>query len=136
MKIKALMIFILGLLIFTSCNQPKLNSKTFILTGTVEGANTKYLILHYNDSSNVRKSDTIEIKNNGFIIEGNLNNTQEAAITSNLTGEYIDENGLLFFLEPTKIDLALKENKFAEAKINGSKTQVENVNFNKKNSEN
>lgn len=132
MKIKSLKIFILGILIFNSCNQPKSNSKTFVIKGTVDGTNTKYLILHYNDSSNVRKSDTIKINNNIFFKEGYLNNTQEAAITSNLTGEYIDANGLLFFLEPTKIDLALKENKFAEAKINGSKTQIENVNFNKK----
>ena len=132
MKVKSLIIFILGLIIFNSCNQPKSNSKTFVLKGTVEGTNTKYLILHYNDSSDVGKSDTIKLHNNTFFKEGYLNNTQEAAITSNLTGEYLDANGLLFFLEPTTIHLALEENKFAEAKINGSKTQIEYVNVNNK----
>lgn len=129
MKIKSLILLLLGLIIFLSCNQHVLNDKTFILTGRVDGTNTEYLILHYNDSSNVRKSDTIHINDNVFFKEGTINNTQKVAITSNLSGDYIDSNGLLFFLEPNKIDLTLKEGYFDKAEIHGSKTQIENDNL-------
>lgn len=42
-----------------------------------------------------------------------------------------DPNLLNFFLEPNKIDLVLKEGEFQNAKIIGSKTQIENETLNK-----
>jgi len=42
-----------------------------------------------------------------------------------------DPNRLMFFLEPNKIDLTLKEGEFPNAKISGSKTQIENENLDK-----
>jgi peroxiredoxin len=131
MNIKYPLPLILTLIFFHSCNHRQSNDKNFILTGTVDGPNTEYLILHYNDSSNVRKSDTIKINGKVFYKEGNLNSTQKVAITSNLTGKYLDSNGLLFFLEANKVELTLKEGEFAKAKVNGSITQNENYDFQK-----
>ncbi len=132
MKVKFLISLVIGLIIFTSCSEHQSNGKTFILKGRVDGPNTEYLVLYYNDSSNVRRSDTIPIIDNVFFKEGHLNNIQKVAIVSNLSPGYIDANGLVFFLEPNKIDLTLKEGEFDKAKINGSKTQIENENLNKK----
>ncbi|MBP1841698.1 TlpA disulfide reductase family protein [Formosa algae] len=132
MKIKALTIFTLGLFILTSCNQLKSNSKSFVLKGKIDGSNTEYVILSYIDSSNVYVSDTLPVENQSFSKEGYLMNTQMVSLTSNLTGRYMeDPNRLMFFLEPNKIDLTLKEGEFPNAKISGSKTQIENENLDK-----
>lgn len=133
MKIKVLIIFNLGLFILTSCNQPKSNSNAFILKGKIDGSNTKYVVLSYVDSSNVYVSDTLPVENQSFSKEGYLINTQMVSLTSNLTGRYMeDPNRLRFFLEPNKIDLILKEGQFANTKIIGSKSQIENENLDKK----
>ncbi len=131
MKIKALIIFTLGMFMFIFCNQPKSNSKAFILKGKIEGSSTKFIILNYIDSSNIYVSDTLPIVNESFSKEGYIINTQMVSLRSNLTGRYAeDPNGLDFFLEPNKINLDLKEGEFEKAKIDGSKTQIENVNLN------
>jgi len=129
MKIKSLIPLVFGLIFSPSCNQNESSDKTFILTGRIQGPNTEYLVLHYNDSSNVRKSDTIQINENVFLKKGTINNIQKVALTSNLSGEYLDSNGLLFFLEPNKVDITLKEGDFHKAEIQGSKTQIENDNL-------
>ena len=133
MKIKVLITLTLGLFILTSCNQPKSNSKVFVLKGQIDGPNTEYIILSYLDSSNVYVSDTLPIKNKSFSKEGFMMNTQMVSLTSNLTGRYMeDPNRLLFFLEPNKIDLNIKEGQFANAEITGSKSQIENKNLEKR----
>lgn len=133
MKIKALISLILGLYIMTSCNQPKYNRKAFVLKGQIDGPNTEYVVLSYLDSSNIYVSDTLPVENQFFYKEGYLMNTQLVSVTSNLTGRYMeDPNRLMFFLEPNKINLNLKEGEFVNAKINGSKTQIENENLNSK----
>jgi peroxiredoxin len=132
MKIKTLITFTLSLFILTSCNQPKTNSKSFILKGKIDGSNTEYVVLSYLDSSNVYVSDTLLVENQSFSKEGYLMNTHLVSLTSNLTGSYMeDPNRLMFFLEPNKIDVTLTEGQFAKAKINGSKTQIENENLDK-----
>ena len=130
MKTLSLVILVLSLLLNSSSHQPKSNSKAFILKGKIEGSNTEYIILSYIDSSNVYVKDTLPIKNQSFSKEGYLMNTQEVSLTSNLTGRYMeDPNLLMFFLEPNKIDITLKEGEFSKAKINGSKTQIEKENL-------
>lgn len=126
MKTLSLVILVLSLLLFSSSHQPKSNSKAFILKGNIVGSNTEYIILSYIDSSNVYVRDTLPIKNQSFSKEGYLMNTQEVSLTSNLTGRYMeDPNLLMFFLEPNKIDITLKEGEFSKAKISGSKTHIE-----------
>lgn len=133
MKIQTLITLTCGLFILTCCNQPKPNSHAFSLNGKIEGSNTKYLVLSYLDSSNVYVSDTLPVQNESFSKEGYLMNTQMVSLTSNLTGRYMeDPNRVQFFLEPNKVDLNLKEGQFVNAKIIGSKSQIENENLDKK----
>ena len=132
MKIKLLISLVLGLLILTSCSQPQSNSKAFILKGTIDGPNTEYIILSYFDSSSVYVSDTLPVINESFSRKGHLINTQKVSLASNLAGRSVeDPNRLNFYLEPSEIDLTLKEGEFSKAKINGSKTQIENDNLDK-----
>lgn len=132
MKIKSFLIITLGLIILTSCNQPKSDDKAFSLKGKIDGSNTEFVVLSYLDSSNVYVSDTLPVENQSFSKEGYLINTQMVSLTSNLTGRYMeDPNRLMFFLEPNKIDLTLKEGEFSNAKIIGSKTEIENETLNK-----
>lgn len=127
MKIKGLTTFTLALIILTSCKQPKSNSNAFTLKGTVEGPNTEYVVLSYVDSSNVYVTDTITVENKSFFKKGYLIHTHLVSLTSNLTGEYMeDPNRLQFFLEPNKIEVTLKEGQFSDALITGSKSQIEN----------
>ena len=132
MKLKGLTTFTLVVIILTSCNQPKSNSNAFTLKGTVEGPNTEYVVLSYLDSSNVYVHDTLIVENNSFFKQGNLIHTQLVSLTSNLTGGYMeDPNRLQFFLEPNKIEVALKEGQFSNALITGSKSQIENEHLDK-----
>lgn len=127
MKIKSLTTFTILLFILTSCNQPKSNSKTFTLKGKVDGPNTEYVVLSYIDSSDVYISDTLPVKNNSFFKQGYIIHPQSVSLTSNLTGMYMeDPNRLLFFLEPNKIEVSLKEDQFPDAQITGSNSQIEN----------
>lgn len=132
MKIKSYIIITIGLIILISCNQPKLNDKAFFLKGKIDGSNTEFVVLSYLDSSNVSVSDTLPVENQSFSKKGYLMNTQKVSLTSNLTGRSMeDPNRLMFFLEPNKIDLTLKEGEFSNAKISGSKTQIENEDLDK-----
>ncbi|PNW26425.1 TlpA disulfide reductase family protein [Formosa algae] len=131
MKIKTYATITLGLLILTSCNQPKRNPKAFTLNGKIEGSNTEYVILGYRDSSDVYISDTLPIVDQSFSTEGYLMHTSMVGLTSNLSKNSMeDPNRLKFFLEPTEIDIKLKEGEFPNAKISGSKTQVESEELN------
>ena len=132
MKIKSFLIITHGIIILTSCHQPKSDDKAFSLKGKIEGSNTEFVVLSYLDSSNVYVSDTLPVENQSFSKEGYLMNTQMVSLTSNLTGRYMeDPNRLMFFLEPNKVDLTLKEGEFSKAKIIGSKTEIENETLNK-----
>jgi len=126
MKFKGLTTFTILLFILTSCNQPKSNSKTFTLKGKVDGQNTEYVVLSYIDSSDVDISDTLVVENNSFFKQGSLIHPQLVALTSNLTGVYMeDPNRLRFFLEPNEMEINLKEDQFPDALITGSKSQIE-----------
>lgn len=130
MKTKSLIIIIL--IILTSCSQPKNNTKAFLLKGKIDGSNTEYMVLRYFDSSNVFVADTLQITNGFFTTKGHIINTQMVSLSSNLTGRSIeDPNNLIFFLEPNKIDIILKQGQFKKAKISGSRTQIEKENLDK-----
>lgn len=126
MKIKSLITVTLGVIILLSCNQPKTNSKAFTVKGTIDGSNTEYVVLNYIDSSDVYISDTLMVEDNSFVIQGLLAHPQLAALTSNLTGVYMeDPNRLRFFLEPNEMEIDLKEDQFPDALVTGSESQIE-----------
>ncbi len=133
MNIKGLTTFTVLLFILTSCHQPKSDKKSFVLKGTVDGPNTEYVVLSYMDSSDVYISDTLPVKNNSFFKQGSLIHPQLVSLTSNLTGDYMeDPNRLQFFLEPNEMEITLQEDQFPDALIVGSKSQIENENLAKK----
>ena len=126
MKLKSLIKFTLGVIILTSCNQPKSNNNAFTLKGTVDGPNTEYVVLNYIDSSDVYVSDTLPVENNSFFIQGSLTHPQLVSLTSNLTGVYMeDPNRLRFFLEPNEMEIDIKEDQFPDAIVTGSESQIE-----------
>lgn len=126
LKIRFLILTILGFIVFNACGEKEANDKVFSLNGTIKGDNTEYLLLIYTDSTFNRKIDTIQVVNNSFITKGTLCNPQEVALVSNQSPGYItDENGLVFFLEAGEVNLKLEEGHFVDALITGSKTQKE-----------
>lgn len=126
------MIIVIVFTIFNSCDKTQNDSNTFFLKGKIEGPKTEYMVLRYFDSSNVYVADTLRIKNGLFSTKGHVINTQRASLSSNLSGRSIeDPNNLMFFLEPNEIDIVVKEGQFANAKISGSKTQIEKENLDK-----
>jgi len=126
MKIKSLISVTLGVIILLSCNQPNTNSKAFTVKGTIDGSNTEYVVLGYTDSSNVYVSDTLMVEDNSFFIQGFLAHPQLDALTSNLTGVYMeDPNRSRFFLEPNEMEIDIKEDQFPDALVTGSKSQIE-----------
>lgn len=111
-----------------SCEQEQ--QKVFALEGEFSGQHTEYLLLHYTDSLNNYVEDTIRIDGDKFYVETALSSPQKVSLTSNLTGEEMeDPNRLLFFLEPEKVRIDLAEGQFSQAKISGSKTQLESENL-------
>ncbi|WP_228851535.1 TlpA disulfide reductase family protein [Aegicerativicinus sediminis] len=128
MKNKYYTIILLGLINLISCKQSKSNEKGFRLKGTINGSNTEYLVLVYQDTSNAYVVDTIPVVDNSFTTKGSLINPQLVTVMSNLTGRYMeDPNRLLFFLDPGEIELDLKEGDFPNAKIVGSDSQLEKI---------
>lgn len=115
---------LLAIFLLISCEQSESNN--FTLEGDIDGSNIEYLVLQYINNSDLIKADTIRIKNKKFSTKGSLKHPQKVSLTSNLSAKFMDElNSLTFFLEPKKIHLNLKEDKFYEARISGSKTQIE-----------
>ncbi|WP_168796429.1 TlpA disulfide reductase family protein [Flagellimonas onchidii] len=109
---------------FYSCSEEKNNQ--FQLSGKFYGTNTKQLILAYQNSLNYFVTDTIPIKNGRFFAEGEINGAVRARIQGSIESQSMsDPNVFLFFMEPTKNYISLKENNFQDAIVSGSKTQEE-----------
>lgn len=125
MKKQLLLLLSLTILALTSCQEEK--SKVPTLEGQFSGTQTQYLLLQYSDSLGNYKADTLFLENNKFSIENPVHSPQKVALTSNLTGQYMeDPNRLMFFLDPGNVTIQLKEDEFSLAKITGSATQLEN----------
>jgi peroxiredoxin len=125
MKKQLLVLLSITLLTLTSCQEKKTTVPT--LEGEIAGTLTKYLILQYSDSLGNYSADTIFIENNKFSIENPVRTPHKVALSSNLTGEYMeDPNRSMFFLDPGNVTISLKEGEFSQAKISGSATQREN----------
>jgi len=122
---------ILGLL-FLSCSV-KLSKNEFYLYGTVQGMNTKSIVLAYSGFRKTIIVDTLEVINNKFFTYGYINGATRALIKfNNMPNSKDDQSDLFIFLEPKKIGISQAGNNFKNVNITGSSTQLEIENFEKK----
>ncbi len=127
MKNKLIALLIIFNNLFINCSNNK-NETEFILYGNLLESNAKKIILIYRDMNHNLVLDTLVVSNNRFFTKGLTNVASKAILKldmANVSGKE-SNNRIDFFIEPNKIDISVTENKFKEAKINGSRTQVEN----------
>lgn len=96
----------------------------FTLNGKIEGQRTGMVYLYYPGMDDKRMKDSVLIVNGKFSFRGNINGPSMAYLQLK-EDKRNEKNSLQFFLEPSKINIALKLNKFADAKISGSASQYE-----------
>lgn len=127
-QISALIVFCLFILV--SCSKPQLEKGEFVISGKVEGAKTEYFLLSYLDTTDTYVTDTIPVVDGSYSKRGFINTPLCVAISSNLyDGSMEDPNLKLFFLEPGRIEVDLKEGHFQEAEVDGSVSHNEYESF-------
>jgi len=104
----------------------------FTLNGKITAKNTKVVYLQYIDNTDKNVKDSCIIKNGTFTFSGHVKDLTQAKLkgTTNFDSEK-NHNSIVLFLEPNVMKIELSENKFDEARITGSKTQIENEQFKK-----
>lgn len=107
---------------------PKLK---FTLNGKVSGTQTHEVYLRYSDYVGKITTKTCILKNGTFSFNGFIKDPTLATLKTS-TEIQPDNNTLDLFLEPGVMNIALTENKYAQAKITGSKTQKDFEQLNKK----
>lgn len=106
--------------------------KEFTITGKIEGRDTGRIILGYRNSNGKYIIDTTTLKNGKFSFKGNINQPTLAGIVGNITSNLMDDpNRTIIFLEPTKLNIQLKENRFQDIRMTGSTTQNDFSNLQK-----
>jgi thiol-disulfide isomerase/thioredoxin len=99
-------------------------SKEFLITGKIDGRDTGHIILGYMNSSGKYVRDTSLLNSGKFSFKGNINQPTVAGIIGNITSNLMDDpNRTTIFLEPSNLQIVLKENSFKKIKMSGSKTQ-------------
>ncbi|WP_316786357.1 TlpA disulfide reductase family protein [Pedobacter frigiditerrae] len=98
-------------------------SSFFILNGKVLGQENGKIILK---NLNTNKSDTCLLQNGKFYFTGEITEPTRVALRGAVkSNSDTDLNAVIFYIEPTIIDVELKYNEFKNLKISGVKTQLE-----------
>lgn len=117
--------FVIAILILFSSSQSVVaqeNIGGFELKGTLNGKNDGMLYLYYSGTGNARVKDSVNIKERKFSFNGKTEGPGMA--TLQLKEEKRNGNNtVMFFLEPSVMNVVLSFKNFREAKFTGSKTQ-------------
>lgn len=120
------------LLTIQSCfERPKSNKNDqsalrFKLIGSVEDLPDPVLILEYSD---LNRRDTVQLVQNKFVLDGFIPDTIQSLRAVLRTIDFSDYK--FVWLEPNEMTIQLAKGKFREAKVTGSKNQIEDDLYNK-----
>ncbi len=105
----------------------KSNTNQFKLTGKLVDPQNNHIYLWYVDKDGKDIKDSCPLKNGNFHFKGNISEPTKGYLRGNL--KFMDDaenpNITDFFLEAKNMTASLSYNHFKEAKITGSKTQLE-----------
>lgn len=116
--------FIVCALFLFQCQSEKKRDKLFTISGTIEGATTKELVLFYVDSLDQRVADTLSIIGGKFKFNGHINNPQRVSLSGNVKEiNYDNPNIARFYIGNDDVFLNLVEDKFNKTSVKGSSIQ-------------
>jgi peroxiredoxin len=115
--------FIVVVMVFV-CSTVK--AQSFILKGFIEGKDTGAVVLSFRNADNKSFCDTAILHKGAFKFIGTVNVADYAFIDTD-TSYYKGDNrySRLLFIEPGEVTLSFKYGDIGNAKITGSKTQLE-----------
>jgi thiol-disulfide isomerase/thioredoxin len=103
-----------------------LSTGNFTVNGSISTQDISYLVLSYYGSKGLYVDDTCPIKNGKFTFYGSINGPVYSFLRGyDSKGSNNSKNSTNIFLEPGNLHIKLKENAFADAIFQGSKTQLE-----------
>lgn len=116
---------VLSLLVLTAAAQQK-QKNHFVLTGRIDGQPAGYVYLSYTNSEGKYIRDSAALNNGVFRLEGSVSEPTMAYFNGKVASRSMeDPNSTSFFLEPNNMRLTASVGQFKQAKISGSKTQVD-----------
>ena len=117
--------YIIGIIIFIFTTSG-LYAQPFVLTGTIRGLDTGYVLLKYNDELNQKKSVVSSLQRGRFSFTGTVNRIADALLTIDSTKIGADFNAFrYFYIESGNAELYFNSANLRELKYSGSKTQQE-----------
>jgi thiol-disulfide isomerase/thioredoxin len=117
--------YITGIFIFIF-TASGLYAQPFVLTGTIRGLDTGYILLRYNDELNQKKSVVSKLQGGRFSFTGTVNRIADALLTIDSTKIGVDFNAFRYlYIEPGNSELLFKSANLRELNYSDSKTQLE-----------
>jgi len=113
--------FLISLLVVT---QLAIAQQKFELKGKVEGINSGFIFFNYTNGEGKYTRDSAAIMTGSFSFSGTIAGPTMVSMSYGKLRSVDDLNYLNFFLEPGLITVQLSKDKFKEAVITGSKTQL------------
>lgn len=116
--------------VFCNGKDDKKHDAQFILKGSIKGNNNSHINLRYFDINGKYKSDTCEIKRGQFLFKGSIKGATLASLSCETISNSVDDpNFVEIYLEPNTMNIELEFNNFKNAKVSGSRTQNEWIDF-------
>ncbi|PSL47952.1 thiol-disulfide isomerase/thioredoxin [Chitinophaga niastensis] len=101
-------------------------TKPFTLTGQVAGLQNGYIYLSYSEGENKYHTDSVLSKTGQFSFHGQLSQPLTGRLYLNSKAAMYGEGDVAsFFMEPANMQLKVQKGHFSEAKLTGSKVQLE-----------
>ena len=120
MKFLMITLFFLTAIALTAQEMP------FTLKGEMEGKYEGFIYLAYPSADEKYLTDSALVENGRFAFKGNLSAPAMATLLIDRKSRLAnDPNRVSFFIEQAAMKITLAYNQFADAKLTGSKTQVE-----------
>jgi thiol-disulfide isomerase/thioredoxin len=120
--------FLLIIISFFVCesNSQNISLNRFKLDGEIKNCDSGFVILGYINKAGKRISDTGQIKNGKFTFFGEISEPTFATISGvKKIVDFKDINSVDFFIEPIQLLVKLDANNYSDAKLVGSKTNLE-----------
>ncbi|QJB30638.1 AhpC/TSA family protein [Chitinophaga oryzae] len=114
-----------------SCLLPALqvsaqDNKSFTLKGDIKGLPDRYIYLGYAEGANKFRQDSVMTRNGKFTFSGELSQpTQARLYVDKVKAMYGEGDVTSFFIEPGTLQLKSATAKLKDAKLTGSKVQLE-----------
>lgn len=110
-----------------AANAQQKQKGAFVLQGTLLNQGQGWVYLSYPDKEGKYVRDSAAVKNGAFQFKGFINGPTMASFNGRTKTRSVDDpNYTTIYLEPTVMNVTVRENAFKDVKVSGSKTQHEN----------